>query len=71
MGRMSLIRPLYHHMGAPLRAYLGERAIVIESRHRREVLGLQIRRVGRRDQAVGVGRVADDNALDCEGGGRG
>ena len=39
-------------------------AVLVQARHRGEALGRDVRRVGLRDQGVGVGRVADDQDLD-------
>src|SRR6056297_633398 len=52
---------------AGLLGKLGQRAIVVQPGHRGEVLRLQIRCAGLRDQAVGVGRVADHQYLDVPG----
>ena len=47
---------------------LAQRAVVVEARHRGEPLGRHVRRVGRGDQRVGVGRVADDEDAYVVGG---
>lgn len=45
--------------------HLRETPIVVESDHRREVLRRQVGGVVRANQAVRVGRVADDDGLAC------
>ena len=47
---------------------LGDRAVVVEAHHRREALAGDVGRVVHRDQAVGVGRVADHQHLHVVGG---
>ena len=50
--------------GAGLVRELGDRAVVVEADHRGEPLARDVGRVRHRDQAVRVGRVADDQDLD-------
>ena len=52
--------PEIGHVRARLLRQLRERAVVIETNHRRETRGAQARRVLHRDQRIGVRRVADD-----------
>jgi hypothetical protein len=47
---------------------LRDRAVLVEARHRREALLGDVGRVGRRDQRVGVGGIADHEDLHVVGG---
>src|SRR6185436_4966962 len=47
---------------------LREGAVVVQARHRGELPRVAVGRVARRDQAVGVGRVADYEHLQVSGG---
>ena len=53
-----------HRGAACLRGELGDRAVVVEPHHRGEALARDVGGVRLRDQAVGVGRVADDENPD-------
>jgi hypothetical protein len=51
-------------LGVELLRDLGDGAVVVEPRHRREATRVEILGVAHRDQGIRVGRVADDEDLD-------